>query len=214
MNKNLKAVLLLIILMVPALIFVFLKIFGVNEYDLPVYYKDGIDTVFNDCEFQKGQHLIPDFSLPDYTGQEISRDYLTGAALVVYFTQDLSDPVSHRVNMALARVQGSLPASNQIRILTIQPQKDTSTALQLKAVAGKYGARKNTWYFGYANPVYTNQLARCGFVIDFDAMSDNINNTIVLADHQGSIRGYFNGLDDSEIERLIVELKILNRNRK
>ena len=214
MNKSLKAVLLAIILGVPALIFIFLKIFGVNRYDLPVYYQHGVDTTFTDCEFQNSQHVIPEFSFPDYSGKEINREYLADAFLVVYFTQNLADPVSHRINMGLARVQGSLAHLDNLRILTIQPKKTPQPAVQPAEMAERYGINEKTWFIGYANPVYTNRLARCGFVVDFDAMDNHINDVIVLIDAEGRIRGYFNGLDDAEIERLIVELKILNSNRK
>ena len=214
MSKSFKAILLVIILVVPALIFVFLRLFGDNQYDLPVYFQNGVDTTFADCEFQQSLHLVPDFSIPDYTGREINTDHLAGAFLVVYFTQDIASPVSHRVNTALSRVQGSVGYLGKIRILTIQPKKKSQPAGQLQEMAGKYGAWENMWYIGYANPVYTNLLARCGFVIDFDAMSGDVNNIIALVDEKRRIRGYFNGIDDGEVERLIVELKILNSNRK
>ena len=214
MSKSLKAIFLVTILVVPALIFVLLKLFGENQYNLPVYFQSGVDTAFTDCEFQPGPHIIPDFSFPDYAGKKIDKENLAGASLVVYFTQNLTDPVSHRVNTALSRVQGSAEQLENIGILTIQATKSGQPPGQLQAMAGKYGAVEKIWHFGYANPVYTNRLARCGFVIDFDAMSEDINNIIVLVDQESRIRGYFNGLDDSEIERLIVELKILNSNRK
>ena len=210
MNKSFKAVFLVVILGVPALIFVFLKMFGVNQFDLPVYYQDGVDTTFIDCEFQKGQHFIPDFSFADYSGKQVSSDYLDGTFLVVYFSQDFEDRVSHRVNMGLARVQSSLESADPVRIVSIQSK--TAGGVSLSELADKYGAVENTWFIGSANPVYTNRLARCGFVIDFDTTSANINRMIVLADMEGRIRGYFNGLDGEEIERLIVELKILKRN--
>lgn len=214
MNKSLKTVLLLTILVVPALIFIFLKMFGANQYNVPVYFENGVDTTFTDCVFETGPHFIPDFSIPDHMGREINDDYFAGAFLVVYFTQDVTDVASHRINNGLARVLGTFEHLGHVRVLTIQPQIAGNTVEQLRQMADKYSQDENTWAFGYANPVYTNQLARCGFVVDFDAMGNEINNTVVLADEKGRVRGYFNGLDDDEIERLIVELKILNSNRK
>lgn len=212
MNKSFKAVFLVIILGIPALIFVFLKMFGVNQFDLPVYYENGVDTAFTDCEFKKGQHVIPDFSFPGFSSQQVSNDYLDGAFLVVYFSQDFKDEISHRVNMGLARVQGSLETADPVRIVSIQPKTAGKQDVPINELADKYGAAESTWFIDYAKPDYTNRLARCGFVIDFDTTGANINKMIVLADKEGRIRGYFNGLDGEEIERLIVELKILKRN--
>jgi hypothetical protein len=38
-----KIIYLLIALCLPALIFVFLKFFGKNQFDIPVYFKDGVE---------------------------------------------------------------------------------------------------------------------------------------------------------------------------
>jgi hypothetical protein len=48
---NLKKVLYLFLaLLLPGLIFVFLKKMGKNEFDLPVYYTEGVDST--DCQFR------------------------------------------------------------------------------------------------------------------------------------------------------------------
>ncbi len=214
MNKGLKGLILGMILVVPVLIFIFLKVFGVNQFDLPVYYEDGVDTAFTDCEFQKGLHRIPDFSFPDYEGMVTRSNDLAGKSLIVYFTQNPGDSVGHRVNSGLARVLGSFEAQENISVLTIHAKDSRQPVAPLRELAKKYNNGNKAWIIGYANPVYTNQLARCGFIIDFDAASVNTNNILALADHEGKIRGYFNGLDDDDIDRLIVELKILNSNQK
>lgn len=47
-----KVLYLFLALLLPGLIFVFLKKMGKNEFDLPVYYSDGVDST--DCPFQYG----------------------------------------------------------------------------------------------------------------------------------------------------------------
>lgn len=52
---------LLIALALPGLIFIFLKIFGRNHFDIPVYYKDGITDSLNECSgAHQGQYFLPD----------------------------------------------------------------------------------------------------------------------------------------------------------
>lgn len=59
MNK--KIAYLLIALALPGLIFIFLKIFGKNRFDIPVYYKDGIADSLRECSgAHKGQYYLPD----------------------------------------------------------------------------------------------------------------------------------------------------------
>lgn len=59
MNK--KFVYLFLALLLPALIFVFLKYFGKNEFNIPVYYENGIDSVSVNCggDYSK-PYVLPD----------------------------------------------------------------------------------------------------------------------------------------------------------
>jgi len=59
MNK--KFVYLFLALLLPALIFVFLKYFGKNEFNIPVYYENGIDSVSVSCggDYSK-PYVLPD----------------------------------------------------------------------------------------------------------------------------------------------------------
>ncbi|HEV8513395.1 MAG TPA: hypothetical protein VGQ59_08960 [Cyclobacteriaceae bacterium] len=59
MNK--KIIYLLIALALPGLIFIFLKLFGKNHFDIPVYYKDGINDSLKECSgAHQGQYYLPD----------------------------------------------------------------------------------------------------------------------------------------------------------
>lgn len=47
--------------LVPGLIFIFLKIFGNNQFDIPVYYKDGLTDAPTECHLSsKGQYYVSD----------------------------------------------------------------------------------------------------------------------------------------------------------
>jgi hypothetical protein len=43
--KNKKSIFLGLALILPVAIFIFLKLFGKNKFDIPVYYKNGVDSV-------------------------------------------------------------------------------------------------------------------------------------------------------------------------
>jgi hypothetical protein len=60
MNK--KIIYLFIALLLPILIFLFLKYFGKNEFDIPVYYEKGVeDSLTSTCGKKiNGQYVIPD----------------------------------------------------------------------------------------------------------------------------------------------------------
>ncbi|GHN03171.1 hypothetical protein WSM22_46600 [Cytophagales bacterium WSM2-2] len=57
MNK--KIIYLFLALLLPVLVFVFLKLFGKNHFDIPVYYSDGVKEVPADCNLPAdGQYSI------------------------------------------------------------------------------------------------------------------------------------------------------------
>jgi hypothetical protein len=57
---NRKVIYLFLALMLPGLIFVFLKYFGKNEFDIPVYYENGIAEVPEGCKYSPGPYIVPD----------------------------------------------------------------------------------------------------------------------------------------------------------
>ena len=59
MNK--KITYLLVALALPGLLFIFLKIFAKNHFEIPIYYKDGIADSLKECsEPHHGQYTLPD----------------------------------------------------------------------------------------------------------------------------------------------------------
>ena len=68
-----KILYLFLALLLPALIFVFLKYFGKNEFDIPVYYQDGVKESDNDCHVTvNGQYLVADSVLGKWNWKQSS----------------------------------------------------------------------------------------------------------------------------------------------
>lgn len=68
-----KILYLFLALLLPGLIFVFLKYFGKNEFDIPVYYQDGVKESDNDCRITTSdQYLIPDSVLTKWNWSQSS----------------------------------------------------------------------------------------------------------------------------------------------
>lgn len=65
MNKILKVSLLIITLAIPLAIFIFLRLFGENKFDIPVYHQDGVVNGFEGCSYGPGQFTVPDSLLKE-----------------------------------------------------------------------------------------------------------------------------------------------------
>lgn len=194
-----KKVVLLILLLLPVLVYLFLRLFGNNQYNIPIFYENGVDTTFTDCEFQPEAFKVPEFELLLLNDEKYSsNEQLTNK--VIYVTQSIEDANSKLIKNNLLRVQSSMSNWETIEFLMITQHRDYDDT--------ESGSIK----MANANPIYLNQLARCGLVIDFDATSKTVNKTIVVVDAKNQIRGYYNGIGDEEIDRLLVELRILKAN--
>lgn len=64
-------------LAIPLAIFIFLRIFGENQFDIPVYYESGVDKEYAGCNYPDGQYLVPD-----------SLTAGAGASLFMFFKND------------------------------------------------------------------------------------------------------------------------------
>lgn len=211
MNRLTKSIVLFVLLAFPVIIFIFLKSFGVNQYDLPVYFSDGVDTTFTDCEFGPQPHLIPSYDLPMINGSELKARHLSSEFGVYYFSQQTGDIEYENIVDQLARVQGSFEKWDLLNFVLITSENPTKSNQE---IASYTNYNLENWFYCYANPVYTNQLARCGFVLDYDAIETHVNKWVILVDNNRLIRGYYDLTDPEEVDRLIVEIKILRDNYK
>ncbi|MBC7387659.1 MAG: SCO family protein [Opitutaceae bacterium] len=210
--------LLLLLLVFPVLVYLFLKFFGQNRYTLPKYFpQDVVENTLNgktvsDTIF----HKIPDFSFLSNSGdtvtQEISRDKIYVADF--FFTT--CPGICPQMSSQLKRVQEAFIDNPDILILshTVDPETDTKEVLD--AYAKKYKAIPGKWFFmtGEKNKIY--DLAQKGYFIS--ALEDSNysdadrfihSDKLILVDKDKQIRGYYNGTDEKDVDRLILEISVL-----
>lgn len=58
MKGIVKGVILLAILAIPVVIYVFLKLFGSNEFSIPVYYAQGVKAPFHECVYKGVPYVV------------------------------------------------------------------------------------------------------------------------------------------------------------
>lgn len=59
-SRFLKVTFLVITLIIPLAIFVFLRLFGKNHFDIPIYYEHGVEVKFDGCSNSKDQFHVSD----------------------------------------------------------------------------------------------------------------------------------------------------------
>ncbi|MFN3403573.1 MAG: SCO family protein [Cytophagaceae bacterium] len=214
MKKNIKTGMLVFLLVIPVFVFMFLKFFGKNYYSLPVYF--ATDSTYQDGRYKiTDAHTIPDFKLTNQDGNQFSSEALKGKITIVDFFFTRCGGICPKMTRHLGRVQDAFKNDSNVRIVsfTVDPVFDGVDVL--KKYSAEFGADNNKWIFltGTKDSIY--QIAQKGFFLS--AMEDEANpvdfihsEKLVLVDKVGRIRGYYNGTDPEDVNRLIAEIKVLN----
>ncbi|MTI30544.1 SCO family protein [Xanthovirga aplysinae] len=215
MRKVTKVVFLCLTLLIPVLIYLFLQGFGENKFVIPVYYESGVESSFEGCNFETGrQHFIPNFSFEDQNGKKVDQSSLEDYITVVDFFFTACPDICPIMSNQMSRVQNTFSDNQNIQLLslTVDPEHDTQEVL--KTYAEQFYANPGQWHFltGAKKDIY--QLARCGFVlpvVDGDGGDGDFihSNKLVLVDKERRIRGYYDGTDQKDVDRLVVEINIL-----
>ncbi|MBO3698469.1 hypothetical protein [Roseivirga sp. E12] len=193
MNK--KIILLFLVIALPALIFLFLKAFGNNEFTIPVYYEQGLgDSLATPClDRSLEQYVVENPGLP------------LGSFKIVHFER-MDGPVLKTRLEELERLQDVFYDNPDIKLLTHLngasiKQQDISDYDKRIQFLDQF------WKINEMDSSTWADLKYCGV-----AMS-SLDNRVVLVDELNRIRGYYNILEREETDRLILELRILNSKR-
>jgi hypothetical protein len=154
-----KILLLFLGLGLPVLIFVFLKFFGRNEFEVPLLYDKKVTGTLPDCDVE---YKVPYF-LDDSLMRQISA---TPARLLL-------------VNFSASSPKLQQLATSFTPDLVLRSQKDLNI-----------------------NSERINFVKNCLLLVKPPA-------TLVLIDEQKRIRGYYDGSDRDELDRLQAEINII-----
>jgi len=213
--RILQVLVLVCILLIPVLIIMFLRNFGENQYDLPVFYENGVSNPFMECPPNDStQHYIPEFTFTNQDGEAVGRTEMEGKITIVDFFFTSCPSICPIMSKEMERVNDMFRDEPAVQIMSISIDPTYDTPEVLKEYADKHGAIPGKWHFLTGPPEETYQLAKCGFVLPtVDGMGnpdDFIHSDkFALIDEQGRIRGYYSGTNREDVDLLILETKVL-----
>ncbi len=216
-SKKGQAIILTLILIIPVLFYAFLQLFGENEF----VELDVLNPAVEGCQPNLGDsvHLVPDFSFTAQTGTAVSNQTVEGKVYVAGFFNSENSDTSRTIMTALERVQERFKADKEVKILlhTFNPTIDSLETLQ--DFANKYKANPEQWFFLTGDSASLNNQLRCGY-LPFSSYADKERvytfsaddfqpHLFVLVDRDKQIRGYFDALIRTEVDRLMTEIDLL-----
>jgi protein SCO1/2 len=171
-----------------------------------------MDTVFQ---------TIPSFSLTDETGKAFDSNSLKGKIYVASFFFTRCTTICPKITTQLSRVQDTFHQDPDVQLLSISVDPKFDEPEKLAAYAKRFDANKGQWYFLTGEKKVIYPLVLKGFHVpladasEYDAAITKPDETfihserLVLVDKEGIIRGFYDGTDKKEVDRLLVEIKVL-----
>jgi len=215
MKNTKKTVYLCLALIVPVFLIFLFTFFASTQHTLPVYF------AYDSTETERGYiitdaHKIPPYKLTDQTGAEFNSTAFDSSFKVYDFVFTRCGSICPQMTTQMIRVQEAFKNDADVVLisLTVDPEHDTSEVLQ--QYAKQYQAIPGKWYFltGAKDSIYT--LGQREFFLTAKQNEDDLTDflhseRIVLVDKNGWVRGYYKGTEEKDVDRLITELKVLQK---
>ncbi len=229
MTKNTKAGILLIVLLVPALAYILLRGLTQNHYQLRRYIpvidstngEPVIGKQINDFGKEVEDTLfrtVPGFRLTNQDGGITDSTTVKGKIHVAAFFFTRCGTICPKIASELTRVQDIFRENADIVFLSYSVDPEHDKPAQLKEYAKRYGAIPGKWYFLTGDKAQIYTLAQRGYflpVVDHGVTYGKPDETfihsekLVLVDKAGHIRGFYDGTDKNDVDRLILEMRVL-----
>jgi protein SCO1 len=122
------------------------------------------------------------------------------------------------MNVQMQRVQEKFRGNENVKILSFTVNPKVDTVEQMKRYADEHNADHSQWYFLTGTQEKLYELARKSFFVLKPAEAENLGdegsdfihtNNFVLVDKQLRIRGYYDGTNPKEVDRLMKGIDIL-----
>jgi protein SCO1/2 len=216
-------------LVLPLSFYILAKVLGKDKLEMPVYYKG--DQKLSSKEAMKlvdrGElKPVTDLQVVNQFGDpvDISKDFPNKMLLVNFFFTHCTSTcpkMMEQVKM-LQYAFRRTPASRndttvQFLSISVDPVNDSASAL--RAYAKREGVDENRWWFltGDKKTIYdwARQQLHLSVPAGDGGAEDFIHsNKLVLIDKDHFIRGYFDGLDSSEVAKCANDMGLLAMEKK
>jgi len=178
-----KPILLFLALGLPVAVFVFLKFFGKNEFVVPVLFEDGMSTP-EGCELFR--YDVP-YSIPDTVLAKFAWNSNDSISLVVF--SDTTNAEQQEQSIQLNRIFTEFHSDNFKIILLSESSRSEQTEFKNVRLV-------------MVRELQESSVRSCVFLLK---PTDNT----VLLDSKKRIRGQYNTANREDVDRLIMEIKII-----
>ena len=191
------------------------------DFKLPILNPNDLNPGLVDESLQsKGiDHTVAPFSLISQNGMEVTQDDVENHIRIINYFFTTCPGICLDMAKSLRKVQSKYIDNDAIKIMShsAMPQYDTPEVL--KNYADQNSVDYNRWILLTGDPVLINKLARTSYFTvlkegeGWDEHSFIHTENLVLVDHKGRLRGYYDGTSDDDTNLLIDHIALLLNER-
>jgi protein SCO1 len=188
------------------------------EEKLKVYRPVDLNPQLVDESLRKSTkpHNISNFELTAQNGKSFSQSDLEGAIYIADFFFTTCPSICPAMSAQMKRIYDAFLTDNDIKLLshTVMPEVDSPEVLS--DYADKYGADIKKWIFLTGDKQIIYELARKSyFAVTTEGNGDEHDfihtENLILIDKSKRIRGFYDGTDSNDVDRLIKDIEILKK---
>lgn len=183
---------------------------------LPVYQPSMVDKSLVDStlHYTKKYHKIADFSLVNQNGDTITQENYKDKIYVADFFFTTCLTICPIMTKNMGEIQEAVKNDPNIMLLSHSVTPEIDTVAQLKRYALEKGVIDSKWNLVTGDKKQIYELARKSYLAvknDGDGGPFDMIHTenFILVDKEKRIRGFYDGTNKKDIEKLLEDIKIL-----
>lgn len=212
-----KSFLLIILLLFPALVYLFFSTGKHGMMHLPVYYPEDVKTTVVDGKEKTDTvyHTIPPFRFINQDGDTVTEKILEDKIYVADFFFTTCPAICPKMMFNLEKVNVVTQKNQDFFIIshTVNPAHDSVPVLKKYAELVHADSKKWMLVTGNKKDIYDLGIDGYKLAVDEDPRAPGgflHSELFVLVDKEKRIRGYYDGTDSVHVSKLINDIKTLS----
>jgi protein SCO1/2 len=161
-------------------------------------------------------HKVADFSLINQNGEIITQENFKNKIYVADFFFTRCQTICPIMSINMGDLQAHFKNDDGVKFLSHSVTPDIDSVSILKAYAIKNGAIDGKWHITTGDKKHIYELARKSYFAVLDEGDGGDQDFIhteqfILVDKKKQIRGFYDGTDKNEMERIIKDIEILKK---
>ncbi len=183
---------------------------------LPIYQPAMVNEEMVDSTIQHQQkyHKIADFSLTNQNGETITQEDYKDKIYIADFFFTTCQTICPIMTDHMVQIQDEIMDDDDVLLLSHSVTPQIDSVAQLKRYALKKGVNDKKWNMVTGDKKHIYELARKSYLAvktqgNGDAYDMIHTENFMLIDKKRQIRGFYDGTNPEDIERLLKDLKTL-----